>query len=225
MLKLVFPILIDKYNKDVKGDRTDREAEEDIKNATVAEEIHGLAEKVPESEREEFYKELNGIIENDNSNQEHNDNGGKAKRRRKVKTRGGKDLFHSVKLFFKKVKDIIVEGVKKVISAIRELFKWIKNGIKVLVREIKKVFTLFRKAVQFVFGKKIVRPRTPKAAILTDYSFDFDNTTTLTGIDAGALAAHIQKTGKSLWPCNQRLIFWASPSTSAPTSQRGPPAG
>lgn len=193
LLNQVFPVLIDKYVKEIKDDAGMDDPDTTIKNATVAEEIHDLAEQIDKSEQDAFYAELNTIIQTDKSEETEK----RKTRRRKVKTRGGKDFFRSVKLFFKNLATNIVKGiikgVKAIVSAIKSLFKWIKNGIKVLIREIKKVFALFRKSVQFVFGKKIIATRKDQVSITTDYDLDFDAVTKFNGVDPDAVAEHIQQ--------------------------------
>jgi hypothetical protein len=112
-----------------------------------------------------------------------------------VKTRGGRDLFRTVKRFFGNIIKTIARGIKFIINSIKKLFTWIKNGIKVLIREIKKVFALLRKGVQFIFGKKkiITKYETKQTVITTHYDADFDSVTRMNRAKPELIATHLAK--------------------------------
>ena len=117
----------------------------------------------------------------------------KAPTYRKSKTRGGKRLLRSIGRFFKRIGAIIKDGIKWVIELIRNLFKWFKNGIKILMRELKKAFHLAKTGLSFFFSKRIVKTPNVNSQLITDYDFNFDSVTTIIGSNEKLIGEHIQK--------------------------------
>lgn len=196
-LGTIFPVLLIKKPTAVESGGANRESGEDKAEqktpTTISGQVGDLAAGIPTENQDEFYKELKGLV---NKKEESTDRRrSKKKKKRKVKTRGGRDLFRTVKRFFGNIIKSIARGIKFIINSIKKLFKWIKNGIKVLIREIKKVLKLLRKGVQFIFGKKkiITKDETTQTVITTHYDADFDSVTRMNQTQPKLIEIHLEK--------------------------------
>lgn len=196
-LGTIFPVLLIKKPTDVESGGANRESEEDKAEqktpTTISGQVGDLVAGIPTENQDEFYKELKDLV---NKKEESTvSRGPKNKKKRKVKTRGGRDLFRTVGRFFGSIIKSIARGIKFIINSIKKLFKWIKNGIKVLIREIKKVFKLLRKGVQFIFGKKkiITKDETTQTVITTHYDADFDSVTRMNQTQPKLIEIHLEK--------------------------------
>lgn len=194
LFKLVFPVLIDKLQVGGNGGEAKMSSEEEMEmqNATVAGELGELAQSMGKAKQKEFYNALDDVI---TKKEEELSVKGRKKKKRKVKTRGGRDFFKSVKRFFGNLLRSIAKGIQFIIDSIKKLFNWIKNGIKVLIREIKKVFKLLRKGVQFIFGKKkiVTKDKTTQTVITTHYDADFDSVTRMNQAKPELIKIHLAK--------------------------------
>ncbi|GAB5528074.1 MAG: hypothetical protein Roseis2KO_59460 [Roseivirga sp.] len=137
---------------------------------SVSAEVEKMSEGLTADEKENFYRELDGLVKAD---QGVAPNGKKKKR----KSKNGRSFWRLVGGFFKKIGKVIVKGFQAVINALKSFFKWIKNGVKALVNEIKKAFSTLQNAVGFVFGKRQITT----GGITSDYDFDFDVVTRVSG--------------------------------------------
>lgn len=196
-LGTIFPVLLIEKPGDVETGGANRESEEDKAEqktpTTISGQVGDLVAGIPTENQDEFYKELHHLVDEkeESTVSEIPEN----KKKRKVKTRGGRDLFRTVGRFFGNIIKSIARGIKFIINSIKKLFKWIKNGIKVLIREIKKVLKLLRKGVQFIFGKKkiITKDETTQAVITTHYDADFDSVTRMNQTQPKLIEIHLAK--------------------------------
>lgn len=191
-LGTVFPILLDKKKDKLEGGEANEEEEGSVPT-TVSEELGTLVKEIPAENQDLFYTELNRLV--DEKEESTVSEKTKSKKKRKVKTRGGRDLFRTVKRFFGNIIKSIARGIKFIINSIKKLFTWIKNGIKVLIREIKKVLALLRKGVQFIFGKKKIttKDESTQTVITTHYDADFDSVTRMNQAKPELIATHLAK--------------------------------
>lgn len=91
-------------------------------------------------------------------------------RKRKTKNRESRSLLRSIGRFFKCVGELIVKGVGAVVRALKKFFQWFKNGAKILLRELKKIYNMVREALTFFFSSRIVST----AEISSDFDCNFD---------------------------------------------------
>lgn len=196
-LGTIFPVLLIKKPTAVESGGANRKSEEDKAEqktpTTISGQVGDLAAGIPTENQEEFYTELKGLVD---EKEESTVRGRpKNKKKRKVKTRGGRDLFRTIGRFFGNIINSIARGIKFIINSIKKLFKWIKNGIKVLIREIKKVLKLLRKGVQFIFGKKKIttKDETTQTVITTHYDADFDSVTRMNQAQPNLIEIHLAK--------------------------------
>jgi hypothetical protein len=66
--------------------------------------------------------------------------------------------------------ELIAEGVGSVVKALKQFFQWFKNGAKILLRELKKIYNMIREALGFFFSTRIVNT----AEISSDFDSNFD---------------------------------------------------
>ncbi|TDF38215.1 hypothetical protein EYS14_11005 [Alteromonadaceae bacterium M269] len=153
----------------------------------IATKLENLSEGLTSEDKPKFYQEVNKLVEKEHSPDV------KKRAKRIKKSRG---FFRSISKFFKKVGVIIKKGIKAVIKAIKRLFGWLKNGIRILLLEIRTAVRSLQKSISFVFGKRIIKT----GSIVTDFDEDFDVISKLT-LDAGdeneennkAIQQHIKK--------------------------------
>ena len=137
----------------------------------IATKLENLSEGLTSEDQPKFYQEVNKLIEKEHSPDV------KKRAKRIKKSRG---FFRSISKFFKKVGVIIKKGIKAVIKAIKRLFGWLKNGIRILLLEIRTAVRSLQKSISFVFGKRIIKTQN----IVTDFDEDFDAISKLT-LNAG----------------------------------------
>jgi len=109
--------------------------------------------------------------------------------KRKVKTRGGKGFFKSIRKFFNKLVELVKMGIEKVKAFLAKLFTRVKNCLRILVREFKKIIDMIKTALAFFFSERTVNTK----GLSTDYDFNFDSCTKLSGINKKLVDDHIQK--------------------------------
>ena len=158
---------------------------------TISEEIHTLYKEINDQDKKEFINEFNNLV------RESNGTPGNIQPYRKTKARGVQQLYKSISRFLRRITNDIKKGIQKVIQKVIEklksLFNWIKNGANILFREIKKVFNLLTAGVKFFFSERKVTSKNGKSIVITDYDFDFDNTTTIHKYDKELLQEQIKK--------------------------------
>lgn len=153
--------------------------EEDDVPFTLSEKIAELVDGVEEQgEKDELMASINERIDQSINEQP----------KRKVKTRGGRGFFKSIRRFFRNVGEIIKNGVRGIIDFLNSLFNRIKNGLRILLREIKKIVDMIKTALRFFFSKRMINSK----GILTDYDSGFDNVT-LVGNQETSIEAHKDK--------------------------------
>lgn len=137
---------------------------------SVSVEVEKMSEGLADDDKQKFYSELDGLIKADNVAAQN-------EKKKKRKSKNGRSFWRMVGGFFKKIGRVIVKGFKAIVNALRSFFKWIKNGVKALINEIKKAYSRLKNAVIFVFGRRKVST----GNIQSDYDFDFDVVTRITG--------------------------------------------
>lgn len=164
------------------------ESRESGKNETktLSEEIGSFINRpdFSETDKNKILQEVNSQIESDYS----------SARNRKAKTRGSKGFLRTIGAFFSRIGKLISKGIGYIIRRIKMLFKWFKNGAKVLLRELKKIYSMIQSGLSFFFSKRKVTTESKSCRIITDFDSNFDCVTYLTDDeDHAAIAVHIQK--------------------------------
>ena len=157
----------------------------DYQNSSISNEVDDLiyGSEMNGHEKNKVVRELDKMIEEDFEKEPS----------RKVRTRGGKGFFKSIKNFFQKVGRWIKTAFEKVIGALRKLFKWIKNGIKVLVREIRQAFHQIKTGIAFFFSRRRVKTPNKDPKMTSDFDFDFDSVTYISTMDKSLVREHIER--------------------------------
>lgn len=154
---------------------------------TISEEIENLYSAIEDQNKKEFLTEFNKILVNGVESE------GKIKAYRKTKNRGVKSLYKTISSFIKKVIAEIRLGLQKVIDKLKSLFNWIKNGINIVYRELKKAYNLLSVGITFFFGKRKVKSENNNSSILTDFDFNFDSITSFQTTDRSLFKEQLQK--------------------------------
>ncbi len=164
----------------------------------IADGVEELGSRVKEEDKDEFYDELKGIVERDLAPP------GSLEKKKKKKSKAGGRFWRRIGRFFQKVRNMILRGVKAIKKALANFFNWIKNGVRLLVAEIKKALSRLKTSVKFAFGKrKIVTD-----SITSDYDFDFDVVTTISGpVNTEMIGAHRAKTESTLSSLMKTIDF------------------
>ena len=171
LLGKVFPILIDKYK------------DKSLYFETIGANIDTLVEEMDEGQQEQLMTEIERLMDDDRQH-----------RRRKTKMRGSNGFFSSVRNFFKKAAGWVKRQFDKVINTFRKIFSFIKNGVKVLLREIKKAIGHVGKTIGFIFSKRIITTQSEDGTerIVSDFDFDFDGITTMQATYGAMHIAHTE---------------------------------
>ncbi len=154
---------------------------------TISEELHVLYNRVNDSEKETFIKEVHQIIEEKKKIKPDDE------MYRKTKNRGVQQIYRSISRFIRQLVKDIKYGIQKVIDKLKALFNWVKNGVNILFRELKKAFNLLTAGVEFFFSERNVQSVHGQSKIATNYDFDFDNVTTITNYEPKLLEAQAVK--------------------------------
>lgn len=216
LLKMVM-IPFDRFLDKIKNQEIEESMEEEKKKkaiksipySTLSEGLFDEIQKLPEEEHEAAFSQINKIIdEQDKVNQK--------ARQHKTKTRGFKRFLISVKEFFRKIGTAILDGIKM-------LFRLIKNGVQILIREIKKFYNLVKAGIAFLFSKRIVATKLSSTqSIVSDYDGDFDCVTKVTTDDESTILQHKSKNEYLSQAVEEAsgfmgmVLFWAIKIASGP---------
>ncbi|BDD03793.1 hypothetical protein [Aureibacter tunicatorum] len=161
--------------------------EEDHKENTISVKIADLVESLSQSsEKQAVWEQVGKCISR--ASMDDNEKG------RKVKSRGGKSFFGLIRKVFNKVKNAIQLGIDKLRNFVVSLFSRVKNCVKVLLREVKKVFGMAKMALTFFFSKRIIKTEGDSGAIKTDFDFNFNSVTNIQGeVNASDIGMHKSK--------------------------------
>ena len=102
-----------------------------------------------------------------------------ANRQRKPRTRAGKGLLRSIGRFFRHVGELIGKGIKRVIRTLKKLFRWFKNTAQVIWRELKEIYSVMSRAINFLFSRRQIITAQGGQSIVTDFDGGFDSITVL----------------------------------------------
>ena len=106
---------------------------------------------------------------------------------KKRKTRGFKKLLVSVKIF-------LVKTGEKLLDRIKSLFSLIKNGVLMMIREIKKFYNLLKAGISFLFSTRLISTTLPDmGSIVSDYDVDFDSVTVVNTLNESLIKEHQEK--------------------------------
>ena len=151
------------------------------KEEGISAQLEDLSAGLEEHDKPQFYNEINRLIEKE----QEADNLNPPKR-----VKRSRSFFQSVARFFKKMGKAMLKGIKAVLKAIRKLFNWIKNGIRVLLLEIKAAVQSIHQAISFVFSERIIQTE----SISTDFDMDFDVVSRLGSNETNeVMEEHIEK--------------------------------
>ncbi len=172
-------------------------AAENDETVSIAGNVEELANQVEDDEKDAFYEELETIINAELKAPE-------GRKKKKKKSRGGKGFFRQIGRFFKKIGIAIGKGLKAIVKAIKQFFNWIKNGVRILINEIKKGIQTFKEAISFVFGKREVRT----GNLYSNYDFDFDVVTLQQGlVTPEMIAEHKKRNQETLESLKKTITF------------------
>ncbi len=181
---------------------------------TLSEEIGSFINQpgFSETDKNKILQEVNFQIESDYS----------PVRNRKAKTRGSKGFLRSIGAFFSRIGKLISKGIRYIIQRVRKLFEWFKNGAKVLLRELKKIYNMIQCGLSFFFSKRKVTTESNSCRIVTDFDSNFDCVTYLTNGDQSTIALHIQKNKELSLALDEASVFLGSVISIAVKVAMGP---
>lgn len=110
---------------------------------------------------------------------------------RKPHTRAGKGLLRSVGRFFRRLGELIRKGICKARQMLEKLFRWLRNAVQVIWRELKDSYSVVTRALSFFFSDWKITTSQGEQIIVTDYNQRFDSITTLSPGARPLVSAHI----------------------------------
>jgi hypothetical protein len=113
---------------------------------------------------------------------------------RKPNTRAGKGLLRSIGRFFRHITELIGKGMKRVIRTLKKLFRWFKNAAQVIWRELKEIFSVMSRAINFFFFRRQITTAQGGQSLTTDFDGGFDSITVLSSGSESLIEAHIRST-------------------------------
>ncbi len=153
------------------------------RRTSISREIDSIAEGIRAPDRNGFYVGLSDLIDEELVEEA-------KQRKHKRKTRNGRGFWGGLRAFFGKIAQVIKQGISAVLSAIHDFFRWVKNGAKSLIAEIKEAYETFRTAIRFIFGKRIITT----AGLTTDFDFDFDAVSRIENtLNQEDIGSHVKK--------------------------------
>jgi hypothetical protein len=142
--------------------KKEMEKGEEKEHETLSEKIGAMIRDFTPEDKELVLSEIETQIKKDMIQEK--------KRKRKIKNRQSKGMLRSIGRFFRRMGELIAEGVGAVVKALKQFFQWFKNGAKILLRELKKIYNMIREALGFFFSTRIVNT----AEISSDFDSNFD---------------------------------------------------